>query len=240
MRKLFVVLIALNAAVPCFSQETKPKKTFDLTNRAADHFMVQFALNSWQGAPDSISSHISGFQKSANVYIMFDKPFKANPRFSIAAGVGVGTGNIYFKKMTIDIGATSTLLPFRAADTTNNYKKFKLTTAFLEVPLELRFTSNPSAPNKTLKAAIGIKIGTMVNAHTKAKGLRTAGGSLINSKTQKESTKSYFNTTRLAGTARIGYGNLSLFGAYSLTGLFKDGVAPDIKTMQIGLTFSGL
>jgi Outer membrane protein beta-barrel domain len=242
MRKLVVILIALVAAVPSFSQEITPKKkrVYDLTNRAADHFMVQFALNSWQGAPDSISSRISGFQKSANVYIMLDKPFKANPRFSIAAGIGVGTGNIYFKKMIVDIGATTTKLPFRIADNADNYKKFKLTTAYLEAPLELRFTSNPSIPNKTLKAAIGIKIGTLVNAHTKGKGLRNAAGTVLNTKTDKENSKNYFNTTRLAATARLGYGSVSLFGAYSLTPLFKDGVAPDIKGLQVGLTFSGL
>lgn len=240
MRKLFVILIALTASLPSFSQEIKEKKTFDLANRAADHFMIQLALNSWQGAPDSISNHISGFQRSANVYVMLDKPFKANPRFSIAAGIGVGTGNIYFKKMIVDIGSTNTLLPFRAVDSTDNYKKFKLSTAYLEVPLELRFTADPSLANKTFKAALGIKIGTMVNAHTKGKGLRNVSGTVINSKTVKESTKSYFNTTRLAATARVGYGNFSLFGAYSLTGLFKDGVAADIKGMQIGLTFSGL
>ena len=232
-----MILIALTIAIPSFSQEVKKKKVYDLTNRAADHFMVQFALNSWQGAPDSIQSHIGGL---SNVYIMLDKPFKSNPQLSIAAGIGVGTSNIYFKKMIVDIGSTNTLLPFRAVDSLDNYKKFKLTTAFLEVPLELRFTSNPSTPNKTFKAAIGVKVGTMINAHTKGKGLRNRAGTVINAKTDKESTKSYFNTTRIAATARLGYGNFSLFGAYSLTGMFKDGVAPDIKGLQVGLTFSGL
>ena len=240
MRKIIVILIALTAALPSFSQEVKKKKVYDLTNRAADHFVVQFALNNWQGAPDSISSHIKGFQKSANVYVMLDKPFKANPRFSIAAGLGVGTTNIYFKKMIVDIGSTSIKLPFRAVDNLDNYKKFKLTAAFLEVPLELRFSCDPSNPNKTFKAALGMKFGTLVNAHSKGKILRNAAGTVLNSKTVKENSKSYFNTTRLAATARVGYGNFSLFGAYSLTGIFKDGVAPDIKGMQIGLTFSGL
>jgi len=62
----------------------------------------------------------------------------------------------------------------------------------------------------------------------------------MSEETVKENSKSYFNTTRLAATARVGYGNFSLFGAYSLTGIFKDGIAPDIKGMQIGLAFSGL
>jgi hypothetical protein len=242
MRKILVLLIAFIATVPAFSQEIpkKEKKKFDLSNRAGDHFMLQFGLNSLTGAPDSIDSHISGFQRSANVYLMFDKPFKGNPRFSIGIGAGIGTNNYYFKKMIVDIGSTSSVLPFNAVDSAQNYKKFKLSTAFLEVPLEFRFTSNPELPNKTLKAAIGVKVGTLLNAHTKAKELRDANDKTLNTSTIKVSSKNYFNTTRLAGTARIGYGNFSLFGAYSFTGVFKDGVAPDMKSFQIGLTISGL
>lgn len=240
MRKLLVFIFVLAAATPSFSQENPAKKTYDLANRAADHFMVQFALNSWQGAPDSISSRIGNFNRSGNVYIMLDKPFKSNQRMSIAAGIGIGTTNIYFKNMTVEVGATSPLLPFRIVDSLDNYKKFKVSTAFLELPLELRFSSNPSIPNKTFKAALGVKIGTMLNAKSKGKGLRDRTGAELNSKTVKESSKSYFNTTRIAATARVGYGNFSLFGAYSLTPTFKDGVAPDIKGLQVGLTFSGL
>ena len=242
MRKLLVLLIAFTATVPAFSQDLpkKEKKKFDLTNRAADHFMVQLGVNSLQGAPDSIDSHIKGFQRSANVYLMFDKPFKGNPKLSVGIGIGVGTNNFYFKKMLVDITATTPVLPFIDVDSAQNFKKYKMSTAFLEVPLELRFTSNPETPNKTFKAALGVKIGTLLNAKTKGKTLRDATDKEINDYTVKESSKSYFNTTRLAGTARVGYGNFSLFGAYSFTGMFKDGVAADMKSLQIGLTISGL
>lgn len=241
MRKLLVAVFVLACAAPSFAQDApRTKKTYDLTNRAADHFMVQFALNSWQGIPDSIDSHLGSFNRSANVYLMLDKPFKSNPRMSIAAGVGIGTTNMYFKKMIVDVGGTSPLLAFRKVDSMDNYKKFKVSTAFLEVPLELRFTSNPSTPNKTFKAAIGVKVGTLLNAKSKGKSLRNAAGTVLNPATVKESSKNYFNTTRVAATARVGYGNFTLFGAYSLTSTFKDGVAPDVNGLQFGLTFSGL
>lgn len=249
MRKLFVMLLALTVTHLSFAQETpatnpkntpKKKKVFDLSNRAADHFMVQLALNSWQGAPDSISNKISGLQRSANVYLMLDKPFKGNQQLSIAAGIGIGTTNIYFDKMNVDIGSSNAVLPFIRTDSSNNYKKYKVSTAFLEVPLELRFTKNPSTPNKTFKAAIGMKFGTLVNAHTKGKLLRNSNGNTINERTDKVLARNYFNSTRLAATARVGYGNFTLFGAYGLTGIFKDGVAADMKSLQIGLTLSGL
>jgi hypothetical protein len=80
----------------------------------------------------------------------------------------------------------------------------------------------------------------MLNAHTKGKILRNASGTVINNYTEKQTAKSYFNTSRFAATARLGYGVLSLFGAYNFTSLFKAGVAADMKLYQIGLTVSGL
>ena len=42
------------------------------------------------------------------------------------------------------------------------------------------------------------------------------------------------------GTARIGIGNFSLYGAYQLTSLLKDGAGASIKPFEFGLCISGL
>ena len=171
---------------------------------------------------------------------MLFRSFKADPRFSVAAGLGVSTSSIYFKKMTLDIASNGTFLPFTATDSTNNYKKYKVSQAFLEVPIEFRFSAKPETPNKSIKVALGVKLGTMLNAHTKGKTLRDATGKTLFNSTDKVTDKTFFNTSRFAATARIGYGNFTLFGSYSLTSLFKTGVATDIKLLQVGITVSGL
>lgn len=240
MRKLPALLAVLLLSVSAFAQEDPSKKRDIDVSKAGDHIMIQLGLNGLQGAPDSISSHLKGFQRSANAYVMFDKKFKGNPRFSVAIGAGVGTNNYYFKNMNVEIGSTNPVLPFVSTDSTENFKKYKMSTTFLEVPLEFRFTAKPDMPNKSIKAAIGVKAGTLVSAKTKGKILRKADGSVINNYTVKTITKSYFNTTRLAGTARVGYGIFSLYGVYSFSGLFKDGVAAEMNSFQVGLTISGL
>lgn len=239
MRKISIVLFAILVSITAFSQST-PKKEKSITDRAADHFMFQVGTNIWTGTADTVKTYMKGFNRSANVYVMYDKQFKNSPKFSIAAGIGIGTSNIYFKKMEVDIVATKSKLPFLRADTGNYYKKYKLATAYLEIPLELRFTSDPSNPNKAIKVALGLKLGTLLSAHTKGKTLQNSAGTKINALSVKESSKAYFNGTRIAATARVGYGNFSLYGSYGLTSIFKDGVAPDTKLIQIGLTFSGL
>lgn len=240
MRKLSALVAVLLLSFSAFAQEDpSKKKEFDVS-RAGDHLMVQLGLNGLQGAPDSIKDHLKGLQRSANIYVMLDKKFKGNPRFSVAIGAGIGTNNYYFKNMNVEIGSTNPVLPFVSTDSTQNFKKYKMSTTFLEVPLEFRFTANPDMPNKSIKAAIGVKAGTLLSAKTKGKILRSKDGAVINNYTVKTISKSYFNTTRLAGTARVGYGMFSLFGVYSFSGLFKDGVAAEMNSIQVGLAISGL
>lgn len=238
MRKLFLFLLTIAVSAASIAQVVPKKST--ITEKSADHFMIQLGGNFWSGAADSVSSRLKGFNRSVNVYAMYDKKFKGNPKLSLGIGVGVGVANAYFNKMNVNITNNKNILPFVRTDTGNNFKKYKLATAYLEIPLELRFSSNPQNPNKSIKAALGIKVGTLINAHTKGKGLRNSGGSSIAGYTEKQSSKAYFNGTRIALTARAGYGLYSVFGSYSLTNLFKDGVAPATKTFQIGIAISGL
>src|SRR5687767_6582347 len=73
------------------AQPKKAKKDWskvNIDNRTGDHFMMQFGLNMWTQAPDSIA--IKTFSRTFNAHLMYDLPFKTNPRFSVALGVGVG------------------------------------------------------------------------------------------------------------------------------------------------------
>ena len=240
MRKLSVIVLVLITSLPAFAQTEKQKKNKEILSRAGDHIMLQLSSDHWLGAPDSIKNHIKGLSRGFNAYVMYNKPFKADPRFSVAAGLGVSTSSIYFKKMSVDIASNKTFLPFIATDSTNNYKKFKISQAFLEVPIEFRFSSKPETPGKSVKVALGIKLGTMLSGHTKGKTLRDSTGKTISNSTDKVTDKTFFNSSRIAATARIGYGNFTLFGSYSLSSMFKTGVAADIKLLQIGITVSGL
>jgi hypothetical protein len=240
MKKIVLVFAAVITISAVNAQNKKNISKADLSNRAGDHIMLQLGGNFWGGIPDSIKSHKKGLSRSANVYVMMDKPFKSNPRFSAAFGVGIGTSNMYFSKYSINIKSNASKLPFTSSDSTDHFKKYKLTTAYLEVPVELRFIDNPLKNNKSLKAAIGLKVGTLLNVHTKGKTLQNKAGSTVNNYTSKESDKHFFNSTRIAVTGRIGYGNFSLFGSYQINALLKDGVGPQLKPYQIGICLSGL
>ncbi len=216
---------------------------FDFKNRANDHLMMQFGYEGWSGTPDSIRT--KGIGRFFNVYAMYDMPFKTNPHWSVAIGAGVGTSNIYFDKMVVDIvpntGQAQVVFEDRADST--YFKKFKLTTAFAELPVELRWVSDPFNTNKSFKIALGAKVGTMVSATAKGKNLvRSAGETSIHGAKyiMKEKERSYFNGTKLGATLRVGYGAFSLYGQYNVMPVFKEGQGPEIRSYNLGLVISGL
>ena len=246
MKKIVFVVISCLLFSFAFSQDTLTStipsvaKKIKLSNRPGDHLMIQLSSDHWTNMPDSIGSHQQGFSRGFSAAFMFDKPFRSSPKFSIGFGVGVSTSNMFFKRENIDVKSNSALLPFTAVDSTNHFKKYKLATTYLEVPLEFRFTSKPDQPNKSFKFALGAKVGTMVNVHTKGKTLQDKNNNTISTYTIKENSKRYFNGTRFMGTVRVGYGILTLFGNYQINNILKDGVGPVLHLYQIGLTLSGL
>lgn len=210
-----------------------------LANRSKDHFLIQVGIDNWANKNDSINT--TGLSRSFNMYIMFDFPFKTNPHLSIAVGAGIGTSNMYFKDTYIDIaGRQGNRLTFNNVKNADHFKKYKLLTTCVEAPVEFRYLMNPDKPKKSLKFALGVKSGLLVGAGTKGKNLQNGNGQTINSLIQKEKSKRYFNTARFSGMLRVGYGSFSVFGAYQLNQLVKEGFGPDVRPYSVGITLSGL
>jgi hypothetical protein len=220
--------------------KTRSKKPIMATNmpRSNDHFMLQLGYTGWTGAPDSIKT--GGIPRTFNAYVMMDFPFKTNPHWSVALGLGIAADNVYFEKSAVDITGTTTNLAFRNLTDTSHFKKYKLATSYAEVPLELRFSTKPDDSRRSVKFAVGAKVGMLLNAHTKGNTLENKAGTTLNDYKEKLFSKQYFNKQRLSGTARIGFGHFTLFGSYALTPLFKEGVAPVIRPYTVGVTLSGL
>src|ERR1700753_2425464 len=101
MKKIFslaFILVIISSVASAQTSTTDPKKT-NLADRASDHLMLQFSSDHWANMPDSIGSHQKGFSRGVGIYLMVDKPFKTDPRYSVAFGIGVGSSNIFFQKM---------------------------------------------------------------------------------------------------------------------------------------------
>lgn len=213
------------------------KPAIDLSNRANDHFLLQAGYTQWADIPDSITT--KGISKSFNVYFLFDFPFKSNPKLSIALGAGIASDHILFSKTYVGIKDNTSAILFTYQPDTTHFKKTKLATSYLEAPVEFRYSAEP-VTGKGIKFAMGIKVGTLLNAHTRNAKLEDKTNSTINEYVMKEASKKFFNKTRLSLTGRIGYRHWGIYGSYQLTPLFRDGLGPVVKPFSIGITISGL
>lgn len=226
MKKIFALFLGMFALIAV----SKAQSTTSVIKHSHDFLMVQVSYDSWMGAPDSIKT--GGLSRGLNIAFMYDFQFKPGSKLSIAPGLGISSSNIFLKNQTAAIGALSPTLQFPAD---SSFKHYKLSTNFLEIPIELRFRQYPNNANKGFKAGIGLKFGTLLNAHTKGKKILSGG-----KQTQKVSDKRYFQTWRAAAIARLGYGNFSVFTSYSLTPLLKQSAGPSLNTFSIGVGLSGL
>ncbi len=242
MRKFISSLLAFLVTVGALAQTDTtvkmkaPKASYQA--RANDHFMFQVGYTNWNNKPDSI--HTTGLPRTFNFYIMLDFPFKTNPHLSVAIGPGVSSDNMFFNKTYIGLKDHTTTIRFQDLSDTSHFKKYKLNTTFLEVPVELRFRSNPDNDAKSVKFALGAKVAYLINAHTKGKTFLDKSGKTLFTYIDKQSSTAFFNTTRLSGEARFGYGHFSLFATYAITALFKDGFGPQVHPVTFGLSVSGL
>jgi len=245
MKKFFGMLtLALSISALVTAQDKKAANTPDtkletvkdeIVKPSRDFFMLQLTYENWNQTPDDI--RIGGVGRGFNAYLCYDFPI-AKSHFSFAAGLGIGSSNIYFKDQIAVMNTENDSITFANVDTAsgvNLYKRSKLNTTYLEAPFELRFFGNKENRNKGFKAAIGMRVGLLVGAHSKVR--HSVGNTVI---TEKVNTKRYIQTWRFAPTFRIGWGNLSLYGSYNVSPLFKAGQGPEVFPYSIGICLSGL
>jgi len=148
----------------------------------------------------------------------------------LLTGLGLEFSNYFFD----NDNTIHELNDFIIADSLDgNVSKSKLTTTYLRVPLilEVQFPNTIRAKRVFLSA--GIVAGLKLGSHTKVV-YKDDGGK------NKDKNRDDFNINpfRYGLTARLGFGNVSLFGDYYFTPLFVDEKGPELHPFSVGLSFN--
>ncbi len=198
-----------------------------------DFVMIQLGYNNWVSKPDSVKTKTLGYV--FNAYLCYDFPIKKS-NMSFAAGLGINTSVVYLDKQKLVNTDTGTLgAAAHIINDPNPGKRYKVNTTYLQAPFELRYFSNMQNRNKGFKAALGVTVGAFLGAHTKE--LTSVGGTNIK---EKVNTKRYYSPWNFAATARIGWGNISVFGSYNITTVFKENNGPALTPASVGICITGL
>src|ERR1700729_3839519 len=97
MKKIVSLALAVAIISVASAQNSADPAKLNLVDRASDHLMIQLSTDHWNNMPDSVGANQKGFSRGIGIYFMIDKPFKTDPRYSVAFGFGVGNSNIFFQ-----------------------------------------------------------------------------------------------------------------------------------------------
>lgn len=223
---IYIFLLLVFSGLSSFSQERdtiEAKKYFD-----RDQFVYEINYDYWLEIPDDIKLKVLPI--SSNFYLMFPL-IGQHTHISFASGIGIGASNIKTNAYPTDTNDVSfyTLIPDSI-----DYKNNKLTMTYLDIPLELRFMTNPNKRGRSFKLGVGFKAGLLIGNHTKYHGEDLNGsGEIVKYKTYHIKNLTPY---RYGITAKIGFGKFLINGYYSLTGLFENNKGQDITPVSIGLT----
>ncbi len=197
-------------------------------------FVLEFGFHRALDAPDTFDIGFWG-SRTVNVYYQLDKRI-GNSKFSVHPGIGLSLERF---KLTNNYTLTSTvsetqLIP--ASDLYPGVKKSMLITNYIDVPVEIRFSTRPDDPSRSFRASIGGRVGYLYDSFTKIK--YSDEGEVRSIK-----NKQNYNLRKLRYGAffKIGVGNLGLITHYNITPLFDDNEGPEqaeMSTFTIGLSLS--
>lgn len=252
MKKLFSLLLMFFAiSTSTYAQDEviaekdvsgENEEKVEKSSASRDRFIVELAHNRWVNAPDDIQQ--KWYNRGINMYVMYDLPFISN-NVALGFGGGIASENVYHngyisydaENKTVFQEIPSTFVS--GGDTLNisDPRRNKISTTYFEIPIELRFRTNPNKSNKSFKIAVGGRLGLRLDAHTKYRGddLYFGGNREI---FIKEKLITNTNNIRYGVSGRIGYGNFNIFGFYALNPLFQNDRGPEMQQLSIGVSFN--
>lgn len=241
MTKLTVLLFLVSLSVTTFGQTTETKSRVgrpDLPGIVT----LEFGLNRGLDAPDRFDLGLFG-SRSINIYYQYELRI-LNSRMSFVPGIGLSLERFKFRNgdiLTFPGDNRDSVILVRMADhQITRLKKSQLITNYIDVPLELRYTSNPDDAARSFKISVGARVGYLYDAMTKIK-FREDG----ELKQIKDKQNFNLNRLRYGVSAKVGFGNFALFGYYNLSPLFKEregiynmGRPIDFNTFTVGISLA--
>ena len=139
-------------------------------------------------------------------------------------GVGIDFNNYRFNK---NVNLTKDSKPLATTISTNDYKKNKLVTQYLTVPVLLDFELGKG--DDGVKLAFGPNFGYLIGSHQKLKWEDDGKN--------KVKIRDDFNLEqfRMGYEVQFGYGNVVLYGRYFPQSIFKANQGPDVRTVSAGI-----
>jgi len=153
-------------------------------------------------------------------------------RFGIVSGVGLTFNGYRFNgNNSITIGDNGVIVPVYPAQGIV-YKKSKLNTGYVNIPVMLQVQIPTSGSSRTVNISGGV-VGA-AKLWSKTKMVWNDGGR----RKSKENSDFSLNVLRWGTTARVGYGNVQIYGTTYHTPMFKKDKGPELYPFEVGIVIT--
>ena len=197
---------------------------------------IQVGFNFLIDSPDSLDTGFWG-SKAFNAQYLYAIRL-GESAVSLHPGFGIGTDKFSFdKNVTLfrNPDGSISIEPLNPVEF-GTVKKSKLAITYLEIPLELRFHFNKNNFKKSIKLAVGGKIGLRLSSHMKVKYDHLGELQILKTKDSFE-----LNDVRYGLQGSLGVAGISVYYYYALNDMFKKGKGPENTQAfqtQVGLAIS--
>lgn len=192
-------------------------------NAAGDLEMPEGFENLELSAGRSVNFHLHFVQQALSLY-------RENVRFIY--GLGIDFNNYRFNRDVV-LGEDSMGVMNGTINDDVEYRKNKLVTQYLTMPLMLNFQFGPERQDK-FKVSVGANLGYLIRAHQKLKWNENG--------TQKSKIRDDYNLEkfRIGYEVQFGYGNFTWYVKYFPESMFKAGQGPELRSVSAGLLIGSI
>ena len=226
MKKIWILcVLLLGGTFGAIGQIDKTGEKSEERNTHQDHMLVDFGYETFTSNPSN--ADFRWYNNGLNIQLFYDQLF-GQSGISLAVGVGFSTQSYYSNRQIRRDTTKQEFYPNWMRLENEPYNKNKVSTSFVDIPLELRYRTKMDDNGYRWKFSVGAKIGFLFDTHDKYVDLDG-----IKYKTY------YFpdmNRTRIAMIARIGYGKVNFYGSFGLTEFFIPGRGPEMKQLGFGIS----
>jgi hypothetical protein len=228
---VFILLIAVSSTILAQGTEEKKKGRPDIPGT----FAIDLGWN-FPSEKAGFNTNVFG-SRTLNIYYYYDHRL-GKSKFSVHPGIGLGLERYKFNNNKT-LGYVSDSVRMVSASGfigTTNIRKSGLITNYIDIPVEIRFSSNPDDPGRSFKVGLGFKVGILYDSFTKIKYSQDGEVKKLKNKQNYD-----INPFRYGVTLRVGAGPFSVYSYYSLTPVFRKLRGPEgaeITNFTVGLTLA--
>ena len=223
--KYFCLVLMLGFAINLCAQQNSEVEDLKYLE---DQFYLGITYNLILNKPEGVNQ--SNFSYGLQGGIIKDIPLNSGRN----VGIGIGLGYAYNSYYTnLFVNETDTGFEYTILDSDVSYKRNKLDTHVIELPIEFRWRTSTPSDYKFWRVYAGMKLGYIVGSRSK-----------FVSNTEKIS---FYNTDtrnfRYGVMLNFGYSTFNVHVYYALSNLFNDNVTTvegtpiEFRPLRIGIIF---